>query len=147
MTTQETTTAELTSSTHIVLVPIRYPLSSQSIQTLEYASQLIHDHDEGTLLILHVDLFHKMETPQRAEIKQAIAPIVGEHESQVILRRGFLVEKVILEEASRLNTDRIAIGKNRKARWRRLLSRLTGNDPAIASYLRENTSAVIDVVE
>ncbi len=41
----------------------------------------------------------------------------------------------------------IVIGKDNRSRWRRFLSRLIGNDPAVVPYLREHTDAEIEVIE
>lgn len=130
-----------------ILVPIRYPITDYGSRTLTAAKQLAQKHAPADLLVLHVNLFQNNENIQIDEITRAIAPILNGTESSVIIRRGFLVEEIILEEATRFDADIIVIGKNQKAVWRRVLSQLTGNELAVTSFLQENVNDQIDVVE
>lgn len=129
-----------------VLVPIRYPLTAHSTQTLERAGQLVDENDATQLLVLHVNLSQRGQTATTQEIRRAIDPLVGDHLVSVHVCSGFLVEEVIREEAETTHADIIVLGQNQKPPWRRLLSRLVGNDPAIATHLRDNTDAEIEVV-
>lgn len=64
----------------------------------------------------------------------------------VSVRRGFLVEGVILDEAEQRGADIIVVGQNQTALWRQYLSRLIGNGPAVASYLQDHADAEIETV-
>lgn len=130
----------------IILVPIRYPLTAQSTQTLEYAGQLVDECGATQLLVLHVNLFQHGQNATSQEIHQATDPLIGNYPVSVRVCRGFLVEEVIREEAETNHADIIVLGQNQKPSWRRFLSRLVGNDPAIATYLRDHTDAEIELV-
>lgn len=132
-------------SSSTILVPIRYPLTAESTRTLEYAGELADREGDAELKILHVNLSHFNQAAHSREINQAIAPIVGEYDPEVIVQNGFLVEEMITEEALRLNADIIILGGNRRPRWRRALSRLLWNDPDIPSYLQANVEATVEI--
>lgn len=129
-----------------ILVPIRYPLTARSRQTLEHANRLAGSHDDAHIYVLHVNLFQNGGTTHKAEITAAIAPFFDDRTPEVLVRRGFLVEEVISAEAAYLDADVIVLGRTRKATWRRLLSRALGNDPAIATHLRDRTPGTVEVV-
>lgn len=135
-----------TTGNPIILTPIRYPLTAQSTLTLEHASHIADDHENARLLVLHVDLFQYDRHSTAQDIQRAIAPVVGDHSAAVIVQRGFIVEDVIREEAEQRDADIIVIGRNQTARWRQYLSRLLGNNPDIASYLRDRTDVTIETV-
>lgn len=130
-----------------ILVPIRYPLTAESTRTLQRAAQLADDSDDAYLLALHVNLFQYDTNSTAQEIRRAVWSVVGDHPVAVSIRQGFLVEEVIREEAVDRQADVIVIGKNQKSPWRRLLSRIAGNHPAIAPYLQNHTDAEIEIVE
>lgn len=137
---------ERTADEPVILVPIRYPLTAQSTQTLEHAGHLVDDYDAAQLLVLHVNLFQHGQNTTSREIRRAIGPLVNDHPVAVRVCPGFLVEEVIREEAEANHADIIVLGQNQKPVWRRLLSRLVGNEPAIATHLRTHTDAEIEVV-
>lgn len=121
-----------------ILVPIRYPLTAQTTQTLAYAERLAHcqDGEDGRLLVLHVNMIHYNEQRRHHEIRRAIEPLLDRTQFTVSVRRGYLVEEAILDEALAEDVDVIVIGKNQTSLWRRLGRKITGNDPAIAPFLR-----------
>lgn len=129
-----------------ILIPIRYPLTAQSTQTLEYANRLTDDYDSADLVVLHVNLLQHGEQAQTEEIIRAVTPILGTSGVTVNVHRGFIVEEIILEEAARTGAEIIVIGENQKPAWRRFLSRIVGNDPAVATFLQNNVDARIEVV-
>lgn len=133
--------------TSTILVPIRYPIGDASARTLVEAGRLAEERSPATLVALHVNLIQYDEGYRTQEMTSAISAVLEDVEAAVVTRRGFIVEEVILEEADQLGADVVVLGANRRSRWRRLLRRLTGNDPDIGSYLRTNTDAGIDVVE
>lgn len=135
-----------TAEKQIVLVPIRYPLTAQSTQTLERAGHLVDEYDATQLLVLHVNLFQHGQNTTSREIRQAINPLIGDRPVSVRVCSGFLVEDVICEEADTTRADIIVLGQNQRPSWRQFLSRLVGNDLAIETHLRDNTDAEIEVV-
>jgi K+-sensing histidine kinase KdpD len=130
-----------------ILVPIRYPLTDNSARTLAAAGRLAHDHAPAELRVLHVNLFQNEDNTQTEELTRAISSTLEGVEASVTTRRGFLVEEVILEEATQIDADIVVIGANQRAIWRRFLSRLLQNDPEVGSFLRENTTDEIEIIE
>lgn len=130
-----------------ILVPIRYPLTDESARTLAAAGRLAHDRAPADLRVLHVNLLQTSADVHTADLTGAISSVLDGVDASVSTRRGFLVEEVILEEATQIGADVVVIGANRKARWRQLLSRLVGNEPVVGSFLREHVPRAIDVVE
>lgn len=130
-----------------ILVPIRYPLTDESARTLAAAGRLANDRAPADLRVLHVNLLQTGADVHTADLTGAISSVLDGVDASVSTRRGFLVEEVILEEATQIDADVVVIGANRKARWRQLLSRLVGNEPVVGSFLREHAPRAIDVVE
>jgi nucleotide-binding universal stress UspA family protein len=130
-----------------ILVPIRYPLTDHSSQTLAAAGRLAQNHAPATIRVLHVNLMQNNGSIQTAELTRAISSVLDGVEASVFTRRGFLVEKVILEEANQLGADIVVVGSDPRSRGRRFIRRLLGNDPAIASFLHQNLSDEVEVVE
>ncbi|WP_207587127.1 universal stress protein [Halomontanus rarus] len=132
--------------THHVLVPIRYPLTAQSTQTLANAEEIANDYDDARLIIFHVNLFQYNENVRSVEIYQAVQPILDDVKFTVTSQQGFLVEEIILEEAKQLDVDAIVVGEKQNPVWRRILNRLLRNEPDIALFLQENTGSDIEVM-
>lgn len=130
-----------------ILVPIRYPLTDDSAQTLAAAGRLAHDHAPAELRVLHVNLFQADSKIQTEELTRAISTTLDNVNASVHTRCGFFVEEAILEEATQINTDIIVVGVNRQGTLRRFLSRVVGNDPAVGSFLRENAPTEIEIME
>ena len=130
-----------------ILVPIRYPLTDQSAQTLAAAGRLAHDHALAELSLLHVNLYQTGDNTKTRDLTRAISSTLSGVEASVTTRQGFLVEEVILEEATQIGADIIVVGANQQAKWRQLLRRLLGNDPAIGAFLREHTTDDIEIRE
>lgn len=130
-----------------ILVPIRYPLTDQSAQTLAAAGRLAHDHAPADLRVLHVNLYQTGDRTQTEELTRAISSTLDGVEASVTTRQGFLVEEVILEEATQTDTDIIVVGANQQATWQKILSRILRNGPAVGAFLRENTAVDTDVME
>lgn len=129
----------------LILVPIRYPLIAQSTQTLAAAERLAKEYPSAQLLVLHVNLFQYNERVREAEIHRAIAPLFDGIRFSVSVRQGFLVEEVILDEATKRNVDYIVIGENQRPLWRRLLTRVLRTEPNIAPYLQANASPGVTI--
>ncbi|WP_435075668.1 universal stress protein [Halorubrum sp. HHNYT27] len=130
-----------------ILVPIRYPLTDQSARTLATAGRLAHDYAPADLRVLHVNLYQTGDKTQTAEITRSISSTLDGVEASVTTRQGFLVEEVILEEATQINADIIVVGANQQPTWRRLLRRLLQNDPEISSFLHDHTATDTEIME
>lgn len=128
-----------------ILTPIRYPLTAGSTKTIEYAGELAQDYD-AELYILHVNLLYHRHATTASEIETAISAILDEPTPTVYVRNGFLIEEIVLEELSSLDADLIVLGKNQKSKWRRLLSRLTGNTPDLTDYLCKHAQTPVETV-
>lgn len=133
--------------TTTVLVPIRYPLTDASARTLDEAARRAAAEPDAQLLVLHVDPLQGNAKTRASDLYHAVASHVGGVDTEVLTRRGFFVEEVILEEAEANRADVVVVGADQSATWRRLLRRLLRNDPAIGSYLRAETDEETAVVE
>ncbi|QIO24205.1 universal stress protein [Haloarcula sp. JP-L23] len=130
-----------------ILVPIRYPLTDKSARTLAFAGRLAHDHAPADLQVLHVNLYQTGDDTQTTELTRAISSTLDDVEASVTTRQGFLVEEVILEEATQIDADIIVVGANQQSTWRRLLRRLLQDDPEVGSFLRERTTNDTEIME
>ncbi|WP_338729879.1 universal stress protein [Haladaptatus sp. DJG-WS-42] len=130
-----------------ILVPIRYPLTEQSARTLTFAAQIARETASAELVVLHVNLFQTSDKTQIDEIRRAISPLLDGVAATVLTRRGFLVEDVILEEAAQSAATMVVVGANQRPTWRKLLSRVTGNEVVVADYLRECLTPDVEIVE
>lgn len=130
-----------------ILVPIRYPLTDQSARTLAAAGRLAHDRAPADIRVLHVNLFQTGDDTQTTELTQAITSTLDGVEASVATRQGFLVEEVILEEATHLDADIVVIGADQRTPWRRLLRRLLLADPEVASFLRSHTTDDTEIMK
>ena len=129
-----------------ILVPIRYPLTEQSTRTLESAAELAETYESAHLIVLHVNLFHRGKPVRVNGIKRAIREVTDPRMATVLVRRGFILEEVILDEALHNDVDVIVIGESRRPPWRRWLSRVLGHDHGVASTLEEQTAGQVEVV-
>lgn len=119
-----------------VVVPVRYPLSAHSRQTLEVAIDAAEERD-AALTVLHVDLYHDGRTVTRTDLRRAVEEAFGRvPRARYVVRRGFLVEETIFEEVVAEDADAVVIGAKQAGRWRRMLGRLT-DEPDVEAYLRE----------
>lgn len=130
-----------------ILVPIRYPVTAHSAKTLARATDLATEYEEAHIVVVHINLVQHPTAATRQELYQAIKPMMNGHSIDISIRHGAIVEECILDEAHLRGADIIVIGANQKARWRRYLSRLLGNDPDLHSFLQTHAEADIDVVE
>lgn len=137
----------MTANKTTILAPIRYPLTKASTQTLTFANNLLGLEDKGEIYVLHVNLFQNGDRTRRKDIQQAISPLFEDHTPNVITRSGFFVEETISTEATEIGADIIIVGRSQKPKWRRLISALIGNEPAVEAHLREQTNATVEVVE
>jgi nucleotide-binding universal stress UspA family protein len=125
-----------------VVVPVRYPLSKHSRETLRRAIEVAKER-KAALTILHVDLYHQGRNVTRSELKAAVERVFGPiKNARYVVRSGFQVEETILEEVAAEGADVVVIGEQQVGPWRATIRRLVG-DPDIEAYLREELSAEI----
>ena len=128
-----------------LLVPVRYPLNGHSRETLEHAVEMAEEDDD--FVVLHVDLYQASNGVSRRELRRQVQNAVGEIDAAYVVRKGFVVEESILEEAVSSDVDVVVIGKNRSGKLRRAMRRMVGNDPRIEEFLGRNFDARIEVVD
>lgn len=120
----------------LVVAPVRYPLSSHSIVTLQTALDLADEH-EAELTVLHVNPYHTDDRVTRMDLKRAVEGEFGRLDGvRYVVRPGFLVEETILDEIIAEESDYVVIGQKQAPRWRRMVRRLL-DDPDIEGYLRQ----------
>ena len=134
-----------------ILVPVRYPLTKNSRSTVERALELKQEseHDDGKgiqLVFLHVDLFQNEGNVSRKQLRREVEREFETGDASYVVRRGFIVEETILDEAASRGADVIVIGRTRSGKLRRALRRLVGNDPDVEEFLRENLDVRLEVV-
>ncbi|MFP4175098.1 MAG: universal stress protein [Halobacteriales archaeon] len=131
-----------------VLVPVRYPLTDNSRRTVERALEIRREEDEDVdLIILHVNLFQNERKATRRELRREIDNKFDISNASYTVRKGFLVEETILEEAANRGVDLIVIGRTRSGRLRKALRRLMRNDPDVENFLRQNLDVRIEVAD
>lgn len=119
-----------------VVVPVRYPLSDHSRETLAEAIHLAEEED-ATLTVLHVDLYQNAKRVTRSQLKRAVEEEFGRlSNARYAVRQALLVEEAILEEAAAESADIVVIGKKQASRWREMIRRLI-DDPDIEGFLRQ----------
>jgi len=118
----------------LVVVPVRYPLSSHSEATLRKAASIAAEED-AELTVLHVNLYHENERVSRADLKSAVEGVIDDlPDTRYVVRRGLLVEETILDEVVEQGADIVVIGRKQAPRWRRMIRRIA-DDPDIEEYL------------
>lgn len=128
-----------------IMVPVRYPLSSHSRETLRRAIELA-DEQDADLTILHINLYQSNHHATRRDLKRAVEAVAGPRKNtRYVVREGFLVEESILDEVAAEDTDIVVLGRKQVGRWRAMVRRLAG-DPNIEAYLREKLDCDIITV-
>jgi K+-sensing histidine kinase KdpD len=129
----------------LVVVPVRYPLSAHSKQTLREGHRIAEERD-AELTVLHVNLYQNGESVTRRELKRAVEGVIGrKSHTRYVVRSGFLVEESILDEVAGENADVVVIGRKQASRWRRMFRRLT-DDPDIERFLKESLDCEVVTV-
>ena len=130
----------------LVVVPVRYPLTTHSKATLREAIRICMDRG-AELSVLHVDLYQDSSHVSRTELKRAVEREFGElQQARYVVRRGFLVEETILEEIAAEKADIVVIGSKQASQWKRMVRKLL-SDPDIGSYLREKLDCTVITVD
>lgn len=130
-----------------ILVPVRYPLTDASRETIECAIELVEGEDDAYLIFLHVNLRQRDESVTRIDLRRSITREFGNIQADYRIREGVDLESVIVDEAVRTGADRVVIGADRKHRLRETLDRILGVDGDIEATLRNNVEASITVVD
>jgi nucleotide-binding universal stress UspA family protein len=130
----------------LVVVPVRYPLTSNSAATLREAARIATDRD-AALTVLHVDLYQDSHNVTRIDLKRAVERELGTIDrARYVVRKGFLVEESILEEVAAEDADVVVIGSRQASRWRRTLRKVF-SDPDIDEFLREKLDCEVVTVD
>ena len=128
-----------------VLVPVRYPLSGQSITTLSNAIDIADERD-AELIVLHVSLYQLGNRVTVDDLKNDVQRTIGSiHNVRYLVRNGFLVEQGIVEEIADERADVVVIGNKHLSGWKRGLNWLRSK-PNIAEYLERHVDCEIIVV-
>lgn len=129
-----------------VVVPVRYPLSAHSRRTLEGAIEIAEQRD-ADLTVLHVDLYQSSRSVTRTDLRSAVVDEFGHvPRARYAVRKGFLVEEAILEEAASESADAVVIGARQHGRFRRMLKRVF-DGPEVDRYLADRLDCEIVTVE
>lgn len=116
-------------------MPVRYPLSERSTRTLREAVELADERD-AELTVLHVALYQEGRKVSRRDLRAAVEGAVGERpNTRFVVRRGFIVEETILEEAVETDTDVVVVGDRQAGRLRSFVRRVF-DGPDVQRYLR-----------
>ena len=119
-----------------VVVPVRYPLSAHSKETLRRAIE-VADEKEAELTVVHVNLYHDNGKVSRAQLKAAVEASFGHLDrTRYVVRSGLLVEETLLDEIAAQQADVVVIGKKQASKWRQMVRRLV-DDPDIEHFLRD----------
>lgn len=130
-----------------ILVPVRYPLKEQNVRTIKKALEIAEQQGDAELLILHINVIHEKERVTREDLVRAVEREFGRLANAVYdVNNAFLLEEAILNEAVQQKVEYVVIGKDRRARWRRILSYLLGRDVHLERFLQEHLTANLVVV-
>jgi K+-sensing histidine kinase KdpD len=126
----------------LVVVPVRYPLSTHSAATVRKAIELAERENAG-LTVLHVNLYQNSGRVKRAQLKRAVEEEFGQlTDTRYVVRSGVLVEETILEEVAAEGADYAVIGQKQAGRWRRMLRGIV-DDPDVESFLRDKLDCTV----
>ncbi|OUJ19010.1 Nucleotide-binding protein UspA family [Methanonatronarchaeum thermophilum] len=134
-----------------VLAPVRYPILEQGRRTLIKAKEIALEN-EAELVILYVNLFQDGDDIKKIELRREVERLIDGYPAQYIIKEGFLVEEVILDEIVRQNPDLVVLGKNQESKWKRLLKSLIKTEanryfPNVEKYIKDRADTEIIVVD
>ncbi|MFQ3474936.1 universal stress protein [Halonotius sp. F2-221B] len=127
------------------LVTVRYPLTADSHRTIERG--LAGHADGDSLIVLHVSLLQNGDRISRGTLQAAVEAEFGEIPAHYVVRRGYVLEEAIVDEAARQNADHVLVGKSKRGRLRRWLGRLLGLYPDIEAELTKNLNTKLEIVD
>ena len=129
----------------LVVVPVRYPLTEHSRNTLAEAID-VADSNDADLTVLHVNLYQNDGHVTRRDLRRAVEREFGTvGRARYVVREGFLVEETILDEVVGEGADYVVIGRKQASRWRRMIRSLV-DDPDVESFLRGELGAKVITV-
>ena len=128
------------------LASVRYPLNDDSHRTIQRGLEYLTD-DGDSLIVLHVTLLQNSDKLSRDELRAAVETEFGEIPAHYVVRRGYVLEEAIIDEAARQNADRVLVGKTKRNRIRRRLGQLFGLYPDLEGELSRNLSTTLEIVE
>lgn len=130
----------------LVVVPVRYPLTDHSRNTLRRGVELA-EREDAALTVLHVNLYQRDQRVSGRELRRGIEEEFGTIDrARYVVRDSFLVEETILDEVAGERADFVVIGHKQVSRWRRALRRLL-DEPDIEGYLRERLDCEVVTVD
>jgi len=128
-----------------IVVPVRYPLTKHSRETLAEAIR-IAEAEDGSLTVLHVDLYQSGKHVSRSQLKAAVESEFGRlPNARYSVRKGLLVEETILDAVASEEADIVVIGEKQASRWRQMVRRLV-DDPDVETFLRSQLDARVVTV-
>jgi nucleotide-binding universal stress UspA family protein len=128
-----------------VVVPVRYPLSEHSRNTLRGAVEVAEERG-AELTVLHVDLYQEGGQVTRTDLKRAVERAVGRlPNARYAVRRSFLVEQTILDEVAAEEADVVVIGRKQAGRLRRAIRDILG-DPDVETVLEGELDCELVVI-
>ncbi|TQQ80955.1 universal stress protein [Halonotius terrestris] len=126
------------------LVTVRYPLTADSYRTIERG---LDAHDEGdSLIVLHISLLQNGDRISRSDLQAAVEAEFGEIPAHYVVRRGYVLEEAIVDEAARQNADHVLVGKTKRGRLRRRVAQLLGLYPDLEAELAESLGTRLEIV-
>lgn len=126
------------------LVTVRYPLTTDSYRTIERG---LDAHDEGdSLIVLHISLLQNGDRISRSDLQAAVEAEFGEIPAHYVVRRGYVLEEAIVDEAARQNADHVLVGKTKRGRLRRRVAQLLGLYPDLEAELAESLGTRLEIV-
>ena len=130
----------------LVVVPVRYPLTTHSKRTLQKALEVARER-EAALTVLHVNLYQNGKKVTRMDLKAEVEETFGSLENaRYVVRTGFLVEESILDEVAAEEADVVVVGHKQVGRLRRVFRRFL-DEPNIEKFLRRHLECEIITVE
>lgn len=134
-------------SRETLLVPVRYPLTDPSVETVAHAADLAAEFDDASLYVLHVNLIHKGESVTPNELRAAVereleSPPSASHN----VTNAFLLDEAILNETAQVGADYVVIGRTLRGRLRQLVVDRLNLGVDLASVLDDHLDAELVVV-
>ena len=119
-------------------------LTVDSYRTIQRGRELTDDGE--SLIVLHISLLQNGERATRSELQAAVEGELGEIGVHYIVRRGYVLEEAIIDEAARQNADRVLVGKTKRGRFRRWVGQLLGLYPDLEAALTEHLGTRLEIV-
>lgn len=130
----------------MLLVPVQFPVTEDSIRTISQARELATQLDNPHLYILHVNLTYRGKPVKRNELQRSVEAAVGYlPQASYHVRDAQLLEEAILDEAKQQGADYVIIGHSQRARWRRVLASRLDMGVDLELFLPQHLNAEVIV--